>query len=171
MEEVSDSEAPSEARADPDLLRWWTQGRSPTAARVDAWLRLAMWSAFGLAWLWVAWYASNLRRFLTGSAALMLAACWLIASWVCPWYVIWPLAFAAFVPTSWPALLAALLSATALTLYASIGYDKTGSTEWIFTYRSLLAFALPLLVFLVASLRHWLPRRWPRPNAGRGRGE
>jgi hypothetical protein len=171
LEAVDESEPPSEARADPDLLRWWTQGRSPTAARVDAWLRLAMWSAFGLAWLWVAWYASNLRRFLTGSAALMLAACWLIASWVFPWYVIWPLAFAAFVPNSRPALLAALLSATVLTLYASIGYDKTGSTEWIFTYRSLPAFALPLLLFLVVCFRRWLPRRWPRPNAGRGRGD
>jgi hypothetical protein len=169
LEAVRDSEAPSEARADPDLIRW-EKGRSPIAARADAWLRLATWSAFGLAWLWVAWYASNLRRFLAGSAALMLAACWLIASWVCPWYVIWPLAFAAFVPTSWPALLAALLSATALTLYASIGYDKTGSTEWIFTYRSLPAFALPLLLFLVVCLGHWLPRPWPWPNAGRGRG-
>jgi len=169
LEEVSDSEAPSEARADPDLIRWWKKGRSPTAARIDAWLRLAMWSAFGLAWLWAAWYASDLRRFLAGSAALMLAACWLIASWVFPWYVIWPLAFAAFVPASWPALLAALLSATVLTLYATIGYDNTGRTEWIFTYRSLPAFAMPLLLFLVVALRHWLPRRWPRQNAARGR--
>ena len=128
-----------------------------------------MWSSFGLAWLWAAWYASDLRRFLAGSAALMLAACWLIASWVFPWYVIWPLAFAAFVPASWPALLAALLSATVLTLYATIGYDNTGRTEWIFTYRSLPAFAMPLLLFLVVGLRHWLPRRWPRQNAGRGR--
>jgi hypothetical protein len=171
LEAVRDAEPPSEARADPDLIRWWKKGRSPIAARADTWLRLAMWSAFSLAWLWVAWYASNLRRFLTGSAALMLAACWLIASWVFPWYVIWPLAFSAFVPTSWPALLAALLSATVLTLYASIGYDKTGSTEWIFTYRSLPAFAVPLLLFLVVCLGHWWARRRPRPNAGCGPGE
>jgi hypothetical protein len=161
LEAVRDSEAPSEARADSDLVRWQL-GRSPIAARVDAWLKLAMWSAFGLAWLGAAWYAGNLRRFLAGSAALMLAACWLIASWVFPWYVIWPLAFAAFVPASRPALLAALLSATVLTLYATIGYDNTGRTEWIFTYRSLPAFALPLLLFSVVSLGHWLPRRWPR---------
>jgi hypothetical protein len=171
LEAVRDAEPPSEARADPDLIRWWKKGRSPTAARADVWLKRGMWSAFGLAWLWVAWYASNLRRFLTGSAALMLAACWLIASWFFPWYVIWPLAFSAFVPTSWSALLAALLSATVLTLYASIGYDKTGSTEWIFTYRSLPAFAVPLLLFLVVPLGRWWRRRWPRPNAGRGPGE
>src|SRR5262249_32201095 len=137
LEEVSDSEAPSEARADPDLIRWWKKGRSPTAARIDAWLRLAMWSAFGLAWLWAAWCAGRRRRFVAASAALLVAPCWLTASGVFPWSVIWPLAFPAFVPASWPALLAALLSATVLTLYATIGYDNTGRTEWIFTYRSL----------------------------------
>jgi hypothetical protein len=147
-------ERPALAQADPALLRW-ELGWSPTAVRAAAWLRLATWSAFGLAWLWSAWYASNLRRFLISSASLMLASYWLIAAWIFPWYVIWAMALAAFVPASLPALLAVLLSATALTLYATIGYDNTGATEWIFTYRSLPAFVLPLLLFVPAVLRRW----------------
>src|SRR5262249_11695906 len=81
-------ERPAVAQTDPVLIRW-ELGRSPTAVRADAWLRLAGWSAFGLAWLWAAWYAGDLRRFLVSSAALMLASYWLVASWIFPWYVIW----------------------------------------------------------------------------------
>jgi hypothetical protein len=147
-------ERPALAQADPALLRW-ELGWSPTAVRATAWLRWAMWSVFGLAWLWAAWYASNLRRFLVSSASLMLASYWLIAAWIFPWYVIWALALAAFVPASTPALLAVFLSATALTLYATIGYERTGATEWIFTYRSLPAFVLPLLLFVPAVVRRW----------------
>jgi hypothetical protein len=156
-------ERPALAQADPALLRW-ELGWSPTAVRAATWLRLATWSAFGLAWLWSAWYASNLRRFLTGSASLMLASYWLIAAWIFPWYVIWALALAAFVPASLPGLLAVLLSGTSFTLYAAIGYENTGATEWIFTYRSLPAFVLPLLLFVPGVLRRWrsgsaLPRK------------
>jgi hypothetical protein len=157
------SEQPPVAQADPALIRW-ELGRSPTAVRADAWLRRAGWSAFGLAWLGAAWYARDLRRFLVGSAALMLASYWLIASWFFPWYVLWALAFAALVPTSPPALLAALLSATVLTLYASTGFEKTGATQWVCTYRSLPALGLPLLLFGLASARRWRPR--PRDRRG-----
>jgi hypothetical protein len=85
----------------------------------------------------------------------MLASYWLIAAWIFPWYVIWALALAAFVPASLPALLAVLLSATSLTLYATICYENTGATEWIFTYRSLPAFVLPLLLFVPGVLKRW----------------
>jgi hypothetical protein len=144
-------ERPALAQADPALLRW-ELGWSPTAMTAAAWLRWATWAAFALAWLWSAWYASNLQRFLISSASLMLASYWLIAAWIFPWYLIWALAVAAFVPASLPALLAVLLSATVLTLYATIGYDNTGATEWIFTYRSLPAFVLPLLLLVPAVL-------------------
>jgi hypothetical protein len=162
LQDASDViERPALTQVDPALLRW-EMGWSPIAVRAAAWLRWAMWSAFGLAWVWSAWYARNLRKFLISSTSLMLASYWLIAAWIFPWYVIWALALAAFVTGSLPALLAALLSATSLTLYATIGYDKTGATEWIFTYRSLLAFVLPLLLFVPAVLRRWRSGSIPR---------
>jgi hypothetical protein len=141
---------PALAERDPALLRW-ERGRSPTAVRADFVIKTVGWSAFGLAWLAALIYSRDLRRFLLAATSLMLASYWLINSAFYAWYVIWALAFAALVPTSAPALLAALLSATALTIYATTGFDEIEGLEWIFTYRSIPALGLPLLIFAAAS--------------------
>lgn len=142
--DLADSSRPAEADNDPDLVAWMERetGSSPTARRANAWLRATTWLLFGLAWLTAAWYAADLRRFLVGTTALLLASYWLIGSWFWPWYLLWVLAPAAMVSDSRPAPLAAITSAAVLTLYASIG-----APEWIYTYRSLPAFVLPLAVF------------------------
>jgi hypothetical protein len=71
------SRRPALAERDPVLLRW-EAGRSPTAVRADFVIKLAGWSAFGLAWLVALVYAGDLPRFLLAATSLMLASYWLI---------------------------------------------------------------------------------------------
>ncbi len=139
LEEHTDAiQRPALAEQDPVLLRW-EMGRSPIAQRADFVLKLAAWSLFGLVWLAALIYARDTHRFLLAATSLLLASYWLINTAFYAWYVIWALALAALVPASGPALLAALLSATTLAIYATTGFDVNGDPlEWIFTYRSLL---------------------------------
>lgn len=130
------------------------------AASVRVWLanllvRLFGVIGFGFVWLLAAWRASHLRQFLAWSVALLLAFYWLTATWIWPWYVLWALGLAALIPRSWLAGLTALLSATVLSLYVSHGYQATPE-EWIYTYRSLPAFALPLAMFGLSAALWWL---------------
>ena len=120
---------------------------SATALRVNAGLRSASWAAFGGLLLVAAWRATDRRRLLAWSTTILLASYWLVATETWPWYVIWALALSALIPTSRPAVLAAILSATALSLYVSLGYEHA-DPSWIYLYRSLPAFALPLLLFV-----------------------
>ena len=151
LEEHTDAiQRPALAEQDPVLLRW-EMGRSPTAQRADVVLKLAAWSLFGLVWLAALVYARDTHRFLLAATALLLASYWLINTAFYAWYVIWALALAALVPASGPALLAALLSATTLAIYATTGFDVNGDPlEWIFTYRSLLFLGLPFVLFALA---------------------
>ncbi len=153
---LADSSRPAEADNDPDLVAWMERetGSSPTARRVNACLRATTWLLFGLAWMAAAWHATDLRRFLVGATALLLASYWLIGSWFWPWYLLWALVPAAMVSDSRPAPLAAITSATVLTLYASIG-----APEWVYTYRSLPAFLLPPAVFGLVQAAASLARR------------
>jgi hypothetical protein len=132
-------------------------GRSPTAERADLVVKLGAWFLFGLAWLAAIAYARDTRRFLLASVALLLASYWLINTAFYAWYVIWALALAALVPASGPALLASLLSATTLAIYATAGFDDNRDTlEWVFIYRSLLFLGLPLVLLAVAhGSRYW----------------
>jgi hypothetical protein len=97
---------------------------------------------------------------------ILLASYWLVATEIWPWYVIWSLALAALLPTSRPAMLAMLLSATVLSLYVTIGYERS-SQSWIFTYRSLPAFVLPLVLF---PLLIWIRDKTTRRPAPRDQG-
>ncbi len=115
------------------------------AAQANTWLRGVTWTAFGLVWLLAAWRATGFRALVTWSTIVFLASYWLLGSWIWPWYVVWAVALAALVPGSWPAVLAATLSATVLTLYASAGFES-GRLWWIDAYRSLPAWLLPLLL-------------------------
>ena len=140
-------ERPDHANADPSLARL---ERNPAAgaiaARANSLIRVLTWTAF-IAFLVLALRRIEDRRsWLVWSAAAFLAVYWLVATEIWPWYVIWSLALAALVPGSSAARLAAVLSCTVLTLYVTIGFERTAQS-WLFTYRSLPAFVLPLLIF------------------------
>jgi hypothetical protein len=133
---------------------------SPAAVEANAVVRWVSWVSFGLAGLLAIWHAHGDRGLLLWSAIILLAYYWLAAAWIWPWYITWSLVPVAFVTNSRVAVLAALVSATVLTIYPSRGFE--GSAEqWIFLYRSIPAFALPLLLWaawisierLVALLR------------------
>ncbi len=146
-EGVAQTERPAAADTDPVLARLEAgPAASWTVQQAHQWMRVLGWGALGAIWLAAAWHATDLRRLLVGATAVMLAAYWLVLTWFWPWYVIWALALAALVPTSWPAGLAVVLSATVLSLYAAGGYQGSAH-EWIYTYRSLPAFVLPLLLW------------------------
>jgi hypothetical protein len=145
-----ETDRPAAADTDPVLAQLEAGPMSsPTALQANAWLRLLTWIAFGAFWLLAAWRATHLRGFVVWSAAVMLATYWLVITEAWPWYPIWALALAALAPTSRVAGLAALLSATVLSLYITGGYQGSDQ-EWIYTYRSLPAFVLPLALFLLA---------------------
>jgi hypothetical protein len=124
---------------------------SPTVQRANTIIRLLSWALFGAFWLVAAWRARDLRSFLVWSVAVTLALYWFAASWFWPWYVVWALALAALVPGSGVAQLTVLLSAAALTLYAAFGFD-IGPYTWIHTYRPLLVFIPPLVLFALGHL-------------------
>jgi hypothetical protein len=59
-----------------------------------------------------------------------------------------------------------LLSATVLSLYLTIGYERSAQS-WLFTYRSLPAFVLPLVLFpLIVWLRGNRSNGAPSPASG-----
>jgi hypothetical protein len=124
----------------------------PYGRRANELIRLTVYGLFGLLYLVAAWRCRSLPALLTWGTIALLGSYWLVATEIWPWYVIWALALAALRPTSRPALLAALLSATVLTLYVTIGYERT-PLSWLFAFRSLPAFVLPLAV--LAGLLLW----------------
>ncbi|MBA2241010.1 MAG: hypothetical protein H0W09_07195 [Solirubrobacterales bacterium] len=150
---------PKTARA-PWQREQWIRERAnesaeptPAATQATLWLRSATWLAFGLVWLLAAWRVADPRTFLISSTAVFLAFYWLVGTWVQPWYVIWALALAALVPTSRPAQLAVLLSVGLLSVYVTGGYDYADSPLWwLYAYRSLPAFVLPILIFALIEL-------------------
>jgi hypothetical protein len=121
---------------------------SPAALHANSIVRILAWGCFGIAGLVSIWHARGTQSFLLWSGIILLAYYWLAAAWIWPWYITWALVPIAFVTHSRVAILTALVSAGVLTIYASRGFE--GSVDnWIFQYRSVPAFVLPLLLWLV----------------------
>ena len=117
-----------------------------TARTANVILRIVTWllmAAFGLL---AAWKAADFPRYITWSAAAMLAALFLIITEIRPWYLNWALLPAALAPSRMPARLAVMASLGALTLYFSLTYEG-GEHTWLATWRSVPAFVVPLLIF------------------------
>lgn len=147
------------------------RGPSGTAATqlAHAWLRAVAWTLFGAVWIWAVLRARQLATLLESAVAMLLAFIWLAANWVWPWYVLWPLAVASLVPASGVAWTAVALSATVLSLYAAHGFQDS-SLGWIYTYRSIPAFLLPLLLVLAGRVLLGLGRGLKlTPSAAWGR--
>jgi hypothetical protein len=161
--DVRKIDPPGDVASDPELAQMAAgAATSPIVQRANTLVRVGGWALFGAFWLLAAWRASSFRRFLVWSAAVVLVLYWVAASWFWPWYLIWALALGALVPTSAPAHLAALLSASALTLYAAFGFD-IGLHTWVHSYRALFVFIPPLVLFLLGHLG-WRALRVIRPS-------
>lgn len=122
-----------------------------TVRKANAIVRIVTWLGFAAFGLFAAWRTANFTQFIVWSAASLLASYYFIITEIWPWYVNWSLALAALVPGRLPARLAMLLSAGVLTLYITLGYGGS-QPEWVFRYRGVLAFVLPLAVFMVLAI-------------------
>jgi hypothetical protein len=131
--------------------------RSPAAVEANSIVRLVSWSSFGLVGLLAAWRVRDARSFLVWSTIVLLGYYWLAAAWIWPWYITWALVPAALITDSRISVPVAILSAAVLTIYPSRGFE--GSAEhWIFLYRSIPAFVLPLILWAMWLLVAWLWR-------------
>ena len=124
----------------------------PTVVLANNILRFVLWLAFAAFGLLCAWRTNSFAEFLVWSAAALLASYFLIITEIWPWYANWAVAVAALSTSRRPAQLAALLSACVLTFYLTIGFQGSDQ-NWIYTLRSLPAFVLPLVLFVVLYCR------------------
>ena len=132
-------------RLELPVIQW------PTVVTANRWIRIITWGLFAVFGLLAAWKTSDFDRFLTWSAAALLASYFLVMTQIWPWYILWALVFGALKPGRLPARLAILLSGFVLTYYITLDYD--GSAEpWIYSWRSLPAIVLPFLLFLVTLI-------------------
>ena len=123
----------------------------PNVKKANAILRAVTWLGFAAFGLLAAWRTVNFTQFLVWSAASLLASYYFIITEIWPWYPNWAIALAAMAPTRLPAKFAMLLSGCVLTLYVTLSYQGS-SSEWIYRYRSIPAFVLPLGIFIVLLL-------------------
>ena len=145
----------------PAVRRFEVQAMErPTVLLANRIIRLTTWTLFAAFGLFAAWRTTNLESFCVWSAATMLAAYFLILTEIWPWYVNWALTLGALVPASQPARFAAILSAGVLTLYATIGYQGI-EPAWVYACRSLPAFVLPLVLWLLSCAPRLLRSRAP----------
>jgi hypothetical protein len=114
-------------------------------------LRAVAWLGFAAFGLLAAWRTTNFTQFLVWSGASLLASYYFIITEIWPWYAIWAVSLGAMAPSRLPAKMAMLLSGCVLTLYISIDYQG-GEPQWVFAYRSIPAFVLPLVVFAIICL-------------------
>ncbi len=147
----TDSTRPATADNCAKLFETMTAER-PTVVRANNLLRAALWLAFAAFGLLCAWKTISFEEFLVWSAAALLASYFLILTEIWPWYANWAVAVAALSTSRRPAQLAALLSACVLTFYITIGFQGSDA-NWVFALRSLPAFMLPLVLFIVLYCR------------------
>lgn len=144
---------PPDLGADPELAHWqrpvveWD-----TVRTANAWLRGTLWAGFALFGLVAAWKTTCLESFLVWSCAALLGAYYFIITEIWPWYALWALTLGALSPGRLPARMALVLSACVLTLHVTLGFQGN-SPEWVYPYRSIPAFGLPLALFVVLVAR------------------
>ena len=120
--------------------------------KANAVLRLVMWTFMAMFGLLCAWKAGDFTGYRTWAAAAMLAALYFIITEIRPWYINWALALAVLAPSPFPRRLAVLMSFGALTLYFSLSLSG-GDHNWLWVWRSIPAFFLPLAIFAVLQFR------------------
>lgn len=150
---TEESDRPSFAGKDAvvrDLEQIIPERAAPQKA--NAVIRIVMWTFMAMFGLLSAWKARDFVSYRTWAAAAMLAALYFIITEIRPWYVNWALALAVLSPSPAPRRLAMLMSFGALTLYFSLSLSG-GEHNWLWVWRSIPAFILPLAIFLVIHFR------------------
>jgi hypothetical protein len=94
------------------------------------------------------WRGADGATALTQLYLLFLLTC---GTWIWPWYLLWPLGFAALSSLSRSVRLTLILSASSLLIYPLFGYQGT-QAWWVFNLRSLVVWVLPLMLFCVYEI-------------------
>jgi hypothetical protein len=146
--ELNDTVA-AEQWADRDPLR--------VANRLTRGVAYAIFAGCVIAIAFALWRGSSPERAAT---VLLLAFLLLSATWIWPWYLLWPLAFAALSPISRVVHLTVSVSIGSLLIYPLFGYQGT-EAWWAYNLRSILVWLVPVLVFVA----------WDRFRRARSRSE
>jgi hypothetical protein len=129
--------------------RWSDRGPLRTA---NGLVRIGAYAVFGLCVIWIAIAISRGTPPAVASTTLFLSFLLATATWIWPWYLLWPLAFAVLGPPSRAVRLTLLLSVSSLLIYPLFGYQGT-EAWWAFNFRSLVVWLVPTLLFLVWECR------------------
>ena len=121
-----------------------------TVVTANRWIRAVTWGLFAAFGLLAAWKTTDFERFVLWGAGFFLASQLLVFSKIWPWYAVWPLAFGALNPRSYPARLAMMLSAGLLLLYVFLGFENT-RCEWAYDYRSIFTIVLPVVLWQLVA--------------------
>lgn len=147
------SAAPPGAAVDAEhqaaLVSWLRSLRLDEANR---WLRAATLAAFAAALIGLIVGVWRGASPLTATAALLLTFLVITATWIWPWYVLWPLGFVALRPVGLAAPLALTLSASSLLVYPLFGYQGS-ELWWLFNLRSLAVWLIPTVAVIILHRR------------------
>jgi hypothetical protein len=135
-------------------------------------IRLAGWSAFILAMLLALVFGTRSPAGLTTAwVGICLVLNYVTLTWFWPWYVLWGLLPAALVPRSRLTRLTIYLGWGVLLAYSLLGFQDT-RFWYLQSFRALIMFGLPLILFLLDELLRgvWRTGTWiigrhssPRP--------
>lgn len=141
----------------PEALSWPLRAlaqalgasRSGAATLVDTGLKAVVLAVFAVLWLLALRRVRGLESMLAAWSWVLVAYVVVASVWFWPWYVTWPLAFAALLPWGDLTVTVLLLSGGALTLYAFLPLYAAG----VYGLRAWLVFGPALLYMLTRSSR------------------
>ncbi len=140
---------PAPSTTDPVVQKYESMAMDwPTVQIANFWIRVATWLWLALFGLWCAWRTDSFLEYILCSSAALIAAYYTIVTEIWPWYVNWVVALGALAPHRGPARLVLFLSPLVMTLYVTLGYMGS-EHQWISAYRSLPAFVLPVILFVI----------------------
>ncbi|MFN8522293.1 MAG: hypothetical protein U0821_04215 [Chloroflexota bacterium] len=123
---------------------------SPALAGANAIVRGVGWGTFFLVWGWVLLRCTaRVEHLVRGLVILMVVTYYLTLTWFHPWHLLAGLLLAALSPLTPAAIAMFSLTASATLIYPALGFlpgSAEPRLEWLFTYRALAVFGLPVLV-------------------------
>jgi alpha-1,6-mannosyltransferase len=136
----------------PVLLEvWFSERMDPdSASRYARWIPALVFIVLYIPLLWQS--RRSFDHLVVHAFTVLFLYLLLAAAWYRPWYMLWPVAFAALRPRSWLAL--TLLAITAGGSFPDIVEQFRGYWPWLATYAR--AVAAPILVAFLPALVVWL---------------
>lgn len=121
-DEVDVCDRPDWADQEPQFATWeWSPGTTENARFSSLIVRRLTTGFFLCLCVFAAFRVYQGASVELYSTVLLLGVCFFMGGWFWPWYTLWPLTMAAFVPKSRAAVISVALCLSSLTLYMTIG--------------------------------------------------